>query len=425
MLHVRNTIIGNGTFAKVYETPDGTQAIKRIPVANEPTYLHWVTEISILNHFKHPKMPQIQGVSLEGKYCKIAMKRYCQLEEFDVTTISPELRRTIISDVGEVLVFMHHYGLIHTDVKRRNVLLDIDGTDVRGAILCDYGLVKATNYGKLKRGTDVQIVSRPVGGASPDTRRYDVFPAYNAYPVCSKPPEVVTNTHMSTRSDVWAFGCLAMALCSKVEGIDLRKLSTISQDRIDTIIDTHVDSNMKLICQGSMRIEPDERVSIEDMIGLSVKYSSKSSSLSNDLASNVYQTLLADSNVTLCNAVKHSNILIAFIHQMTNKEIVRSHIQSIIGRWDAKFELSEDCVLMCIHLILRYAKHLKNEQRTPLLPSKDIFTQVMICVNMGIHLFHPNMDIKLDEVSMSSITAYDYSHQVFCMFRLFDFNILE
>ncbi len=420
MLRIKNDIIGRGTFGKVYGSADGRYAIKKIFLPNEPTDLHWVTEITLLGHLKHPKMPQLVNVTLDGKHCRIVMKRYKQLEGFDVSTISDDLRWTILTDIGEVLAYLHHFGLIHTDIKRRNVLLAIEGSEVQKAILCDYGLVKATSYGRLKRGTDTSIYSSGISDTNsfcPDTSVYDTYKAYKAYPICSRPPEIVTDAHISKRSDIWGFGCLAMALCSHVEGIDISKIQKMSQKAIDDIVVSHTKPGlMREVCLSSLRVEPDERSSLENMLGLMTKYSNKSTSLLTDTAHQMYNIFCRKPD--RCVHTKPYEVLTDFICATTTNKDLHKNVRKMVMTWNTKSEISEDAVLMCIHLISRYASLI-----TPGALDKDVYVQVMVCVNMAMQLFHPDIRIKLDDIYFD-MPHGNYVQEVCTMMELFKYDIL-
>lgn len=420
MHRAKNNTIGTGSYGNVYGTADGRYAIKVIDIRDDPTQLHWVVEASVLNHFRHTKVPDLVNVTLDGKTCKLTMKRYNPLEEFDVTTICSQLKLTILRDIGEVLMYMHVYGLLHSDVKRRNVLLEIDNSIVQKAILCDYGLVQATSYSKLRqsRKYNTHILELPThSSVNADKSPVNKYPVYNAYPLCSRPPEVVNDEYISDRSDVWAFGCLALSLHTRVEGIDLTRMKSITQRNVDYIVDNHTDDDIiRVICKNSLKIDPQYRASLSDMLGIYGYIDDNNcNDNGNDLATCIYNSIMSS------NVLKPYEILFNFICKITRNADVQNHVRSLIRKWNANTTLSEDAVIMCIHLIMRYASIINLGD----IPQNDVYINVMVCVNMAVYLFHSKLNIDVNDIYYDAKEPGNYTQAVCTMLELFNYNIFK
>lgn len=398
-------ILGKGLQGTVFEH-DG-KAIKRINIVDDPTDLHWVVETSMLNHFKSRVMPSMIDVHLsDSKYCDISMKKYTPLTCFDTDTLTEDVKEIIIRDVGEAVMRLHHFGIIHTDIKRSNILLDISQDNIlKGAILCDFGLIVATNYDKLLRNTNI-LTSSITKEVKPDTKEIIASSVLETYPHCSRPPEVVNKIQLSSKSDIWAFGCLWMSLYSDTEGISISSIKDPSQEIIDGLVDEYVKStNAATACKQLLRVEPSERASIEGMIGVDLKRSAYVGRYI-DIAKLIY-----DDNIG-----KPYEII---IHILTNlAEKGDNIIRSMIKKWNDSCSISQDCVFMFLRLITR----LQEQKHTGI-----ISHHVFICVHMAITLFHRQIYISMDDVKKwdHTLTSSTYPAYVFQTFKLFDFDLFK
>lgn len=418
-----------------YESKQEEAITKHIStLQNAPTKLQWMIEISVLRHFMHANIPKLLAVMFRKETCDIITEKYTCLEEFDVTTINNDLRINILMDIGAALVYLHSHGLLHSNVDRKNIMLEVENNNVNKAVLCGFGSIMATSYRKLKRpvieyGLYELKLPDPMTYI-PDTRCISRFATNSgAYSVCSRPPEVIHNSCISTLSETWAFGCLCLSLCAPIEGIDMTSAdekSGMCQTAIDGIINkyTQVNDNVKAICDHSLRIDPYERASIANLIGFPVQSSSSPSpspipELEGDTPHDIYDSIYSD---------QPYHTLIKFVNGMSGAVYASSHISCMIEKWQTQSDISEDCVLYCIHLISAITENKEIQEHF----KNNAYIPICICLNIGIQLFHPNINILLQDIYYkSAATAHIsnaslYINDLFWIFRnVFDCNVFK
>ena len=158
--------LGEGTFGTVglHQTCYGHRVIKATKISDESLgYPHdFINEVDMLMKLRDiSSVVALKGVFFEDK----KRKGYIHLEPMD-TNLSKWSRRvpfsvrithlmTLISSIGGTLAIMHHYGLIHNDIKANNILLSNTSS---GPIfkLADFGKAKCIisssgSYGCIDR----------------------------------------------------------------------------------------------------------------------------------------------------------------------------------------------------------------------------------------------------------------------------------
>jgi serine/threonine protein kinase len=135
--------VGKGGFGEVWKAkheilPDKLVAVKI------PTDEHFIEQLrseGILQHtLDHPNIVKTLGLSVtasppyfvmdlvEGKSLRDMLKESKRLPETDAVSI--------ITQIAEALAYAHSKGIVHTDIKPENILIDRDGR----AMLTDFGL---------------------------------------------------------------------------------------------------------------------------------------------------------------------------------------------------------------------------------------------------------------------------------------------
>ncbi|KAJ3333028.1 hypothetical protein HDU93_008829 [Gonapodya sp. JEL0774] len=190
---VRQHPIGKGGFGEVfystYQPNESNPAIavaeKCLNAGNASSVYNFFNEVNTWWRLQHKNVLRLIGACWDSKE-PVLVSEYMvndNLKQFilkhkDVLE-EGDLRRVIL-DIAEGLHYLHNLqpGIIHTDVKPQNVLIDING----GACICDFGFAKFDDEG-------------PHEGTSrrPGTAGYF-------------PPERLAGGSSTKEGDVYAFG---------------------------------------------------------------------------------------------------------------------------------------------------------------------------------------------------------------------------
>ena len=190
-------LIGEGAQSKVYEG-HYLRHHCAIKVLKNIDYKSFMSELVIMAHLSHPTIPKFYGVVYDSKNISI-------ITEFisgeTLNNKLPELnfneKLNIIKDIANVLEYMHVNHIIHRDLKPENIMLD----NKNKPYLIDYGIAKICankkNVMTITKGTLYYL-----------------------------PPESFEEKHfteneeaisiVTTKADVWAFGCLISFIFSGV-----------------------------------------------------------------------------------------------------------------------------------------------------------------------------------------------------------------
>jgi serine/threonine protein kinase len=192
---------GVGAFGEVFEgeLSDGTRvAVKRRNPKSKQGRTEFETEIRLCSGLSHPNVVSLLGYCDEGDEMILVYEYMGQgtlAEHLYGSRSEPcltwEQRLEILIGAGTGLQYLHSCtdrGIIHRDVKGPNILLD------------DHLVAKMADYGVSKVGPDADRthVTTMVKG----TKGYMDL-------------EYVQSGHLSTKSDVYAFGVVCLeALCA-------------------------------------------------------------------------------------------------------------------------------------------------------------------------------------------------------------------
>ncbi|KAJ1555921.1 hypothetical protein HK405_010552 [Cladochytrium tenue] len=204
-----NSKVNEGGFAKVYfGTMNGKQVavkvFKVVGFSSGDVERTIAREISAWRSVSgdHDCILRLLGVSTKlsvyivSELCENGNARghLHRLREFNEATWNYNLRR-VLSDAAKGLQFMHSKGIIHRDVKGRNIFVRADGSAVVG----DFGLSRLMTA-SLSSQTSV---------AAPGADRIAVGAGTLAW---SSPEQILGKSHLTPWTDTWSFGIMVLEL---------------------------------------------------------------------------------------------------------------------------------------------------------------------------------------------------------------------
>lgn len=152
----------------------------------------FVTEMRILAKLRHPCVVTVMGAVLSGKrepMLVMELMEHGSLRSLLQNKVVPfdELASSITQDVAQGMLFLHQSGIVHSDLKTSNVLVDARFR----AKIADFGLTRRFKVQRLLLG--------PAG-----------TPSFMA-------PELLRGGANTTASDVYAFGILLYEVQAREE----------------------------------------------------------------------------------------------------------------------------------------------------------------------------------------------------------------
>lgn len=203
--------IGDGGYSTVFSADwlGTTVAIKRTADKKPTAKLALLRELRLLRLAgPHPNLVQVLGVFEESN------RLHCVLEYVPHTLRSTEIILavdpvTVVLDVARALVHIHRLGIVHRDIKARNVLVTSASRSAR-ARLIDFGLACSLQH-------DAQEwLHRSVG-----TKSY-------------RPPEMKLRGRAAGSQDIYSLGAMVHKVCRRLpktqssqEEADYRLLSSL------------------------------------------------------------------------------------------------------------------------------------------------------------------------------------------------------
>jgi len=198
--------IASGGFGDVFKGKYLTMdcAIKKL---KDFTTVEFLKEIKIVKKFRHPYTPRLLGI----------LDNCPSTDELDISIINeliqgdalnksisandiPDIKYLLfLAELATVLHYLHGFHVIHRDLKPQNIMITNNG-DLK---LLDFGISKVSNA----TFTQTKTTSGTLAYMAPET--FDIG-------------EITENTNMndsistiSTKIDVWAFGCITHELFTK------------------------------------------------------------------------------------------------------------------------------------------------------------------------------------------------------------------
>jgi len=173
--------IGDGSFGDVYECTLNGKTGYAVKMCANSLGIQSPLEISIMKSYNHPNINRAIGVGYNHPWLHIAQRRYkCDISEIIKKEEISEMRAVSwFHQILSGLSYLHDSGIIHSDIKPKNILYDNDET----LVITDFSLsiikTKTCNKFKHKAGT---------------------------LSYCA--PEMLLGELWNEKVDVWSTGCL-------------------------------------------------------------------------------------------------------------------------------------------------------------------------------------------------------------------------
>ncbi len=191
-------LIGEGGQAKVYEGYYQKNHCA-ITIFQKIDWKSFMNELVILSNLSHSNIPKFYGIVEEEKTIALVIEyiKGKTLEDVKINEISFSKKLKIVKKIGRVLEYMHVNHVIHRDLKPGNIMID----ENINTFLIDFGIskicVNKKNSFTLTKGTINYLA-----------------------PECLEIIELSENEEIismiSTKVDVWSFGCLLSYLFSGI-----------------------------------------------------------------------------------------------------------------------------------------------------------------------------------------------------------------
>lgn len=217
--YIIDTLIGEGTMAKVYEAHDDLTnqhvALKVLAEGQERFRERFLNEAKLLKSISHPNILRVYEVGRAGKKIfytmelrKNVLTNYLKPSPWTKDTDGPDLstlaKLTIMTGILSGLECLHSRGVVHRDLCPNNILLDQDDSPA----ISDFGISKSANAPEF-----------------PDSARGNPK-LYGA------PEQDAALGRASAAADVYSFGVIAFQLLSGLlpKGNPLPRLDTINRE---------------------------------------------------------------------------------------------------------------------------------------------------------------------------------------------------
>jgi len=166
----------------------------------------------------------------------------------------------------ETIHYMHQKGFVHRDIKPENILLKRPGVD---------SPIKVTDFGLVGEITDLTDATLPTGVGTLE------FAA----------PEVLKNEPCTSQVDVWSLGVVAFVCLGgypPFHGADRAQLIESVKTGNYTFASPywdHVSDNAKDFVRSMMTVDPEERLTCDELLQHSFITNPSSETQSNDIFS--------------------------------------------------------------------------------------------------------------------------------------------
>ncbi|MSQ61856.1 MAG: serine/threonine protein kinase [Dehalococcoidia bacterium] len=174
-------VIGRGGLATVYRAEDAllgrTVALKELiePLAEQRRGQRLVEEARAAAALSHPHIAALYDTFEEGGRRYIIMEyvdggNLRDLLDRNGGAVDPATAAAITSDIADALDYAHRLGIIHSNIKPQNILLDRQGR----AKLVDFGIARAASQAwalaSTLGGSAAYLAPEQVEGGRPDAR---------------------------------------------------------------------------------------------------------------------------------------------------------------------------------------------------------------------------------------------------------------
>ena len=206
--------IGRGGIATVYRAEDAllgrTVALKELiePLAEHRRGQNLVEEVRAAAALSHPHIATLYDTFEEGGRRYIIMEyvgggSLRELLDHSGGAVDPATAVGIAYDIADALDYAHRLGIIHSNVKPQNILLDPQG----GAKLVDFGIARAASQ--------TWVLASTMAGSA----------AYHA-------PEQIEGGRLDARSDTYALGLVLYEMLAGQLPFDADNATTLASQRL-------------------------------------------------------------------------------------------------------------------------------------------------------------------------------------------------
>ena len=245
--------LGCGSFGRVFLArhlkTKVLYAIKAIDKQNKTNIdekPYFRRELEVMYKIHHPNVVKLFGHFEDNKYCYFIMEFISRGNVYNLLTLdkkkllSAKLVATIMKDVISATYFLHNMNppIIHRDIKPENVLLN----EGMVAKLTDFGW---SNYIQEEKER------KTVCGT----------PIYLA-------PEIIKEQGHDERVDIWCIGVLLFELTTGKVPFQGNDIETLKNNILHLKINwpNEMDPNAKDLISKILKLDPDERLTLEDII---------------------------------------------------------------------------------------------------------------------------------------------------------------
>ena len=197
--------LGQGAFGAVYKGIMASGrfiAVKCVPFSNAAEVSELEKEVNLLRSFDHPNIVRYVGTSRDADYLYIMLEYVAGgtltsvAKNWEDRKVPEETAAVYLTGLLRGLAYLHSHGVVHRDIKGANVLVGTDGT----VKLADFGTGKNV-VGNIDGGQTLAPGAETVMGDDPVS--FVGTPYF-------MPPETITQSVVSRRSDIWSVGATAI-----------------------------------------------------------------------------------------------------------------------------------------------------------------------------------------------------------------------
>ena len=171
-------------------------------------------ELEMMMQLSHPGIVQVYDMEKGCHDADVGMDTFIVMEWIDGVTLdewlatspSQSLRRRVVHDLLDAVIYMHRQGIVHRDIKPENIMITRNGANVK---IIDFGLADTDSYAVFKN---------PAG-----TERYVA-------------PEQMNTNIADIRNDIYSLGVVMRDMrLGRVYNVVIKKCLSTIDNRYSTV----------------------------------------------------------------------------------------------------------------------------------------------------------------------------------------------